>query len=78
MPVEIIVALVAAGPATLAAWAAVQANKKVSTNGSSKHIGLLVEANAERLELLNNRVQRIELHLNHNGNDICAVCGTIS
>jgi hypothetical protein len=41
----VVAASITAVPATIAAWAALRVNRKVSTNGTKKDIGLLVEEN---------------------------------
>jgi hypothetical protein len=55
----VIAAGIAAVPSSIAAWAAISANKKVSTNGSQLNIGMLVEENAARTKAL---VESVEQH----------------
>ena len=46
----VVAAAIGSVPATVAAWAALRANHKVSTNGSRKNIGLLVELINDKLD----------------------------
>lgn len=46
----VIAAAIAAVPASVAAFAALRVNSKVSTNGSKQDIGLLVELIHDKLE----------------------------
>jgi hypothetical protein len=83
----VVAASITAVPATIAAWAALSANKKVSTNGSKKDIGLLVEELGSDLKDLSFSVQKhhadTKLHCQKceehikNSRGFCDNCGNL-
>jgi len=77
----VVAAAIGAIPASIAAVAALKVNRKVSTNGSKKNIGVLVEGNVEQLMRLSTSVERHHadetIHGCHHNHGVCDTCGTI-
>jgi len=85
-------AMIAAVPSSLAAWAAVSANKakrNTQTNGSKLSLGMLVEHMNTKLDnhiedfvhhVTNSSLHAKEQHeyyLHHDGEEVCPDCSTI-
>lgn len=76
----VVAALVAAVPSSIAAYAALRANHKVSTNGSKKSIGMLVEDMNVKLD---RHVNDLQAHCREahkhvlNAEGVCTLCGNL-